>query len=605
MEDRRLKRCLAPAILAAPIDRPVGASMHTIRLLTAFLFCLVFLGCGGAETTPESDQSSEMTIAWGQFVDSFIEGYFKAHPAFAVGQGRHEYDGQLPDWSREGIENEIARLAALRLEAEGFGDDVLDDLARYQRDYLISRIDRDLFWLDKAGWPFKNPAFYFDWMADSLDPSPYVTLSYAPPAQRLEAVTRYLQNVPQAAEQIRANLATPMPRTYVELGIASFGGLADYFVGDLVKAFADVEDAALQEAFAAAREPAREAMQGLRTWLEGERESATDDFALGPEMFRQMIRETEGVDIDLGELEAIGRADLARNTAALESACEAFAPGAGIRECFAKMADNKPAQGAVQAARDQLAGLKAHVVQQDLVSIPSGEECQVRESPPYARSNFAYINIPGPYEQGQPSIYFIAPPDPSWSEEVQRSYLPAEADLLFTSVHEVWPGHFLQFLHAKQSDWIFGRLFVGYGFAEGWAHYTEEMMWESGLDAGNAETHIGQLSNALLRNIRFLSTLGLHTQGMTVEDSQELFMEAGFQSEGTARQQAARGTYDPAYLNYTMGKLLIRRLREDWTKDRGGRSAWKEFHDAFLSYGGPPVPQVRAQMLGGQPEAIF
>lgn len=537
---------------------------------------------------------------WDSFVDAFIEDYFEAHPPFAVVQGRHEYDGVLPDWSRAGVRAEVRRLERLRREAQAFTDAQLDDVQRFQRAYLTSRIDRDLFWLDHAQWPFRNPAFYFDWALDSLDPSPYVTLTYAPPAQRMQAVTRYLRAIPRAARQIRENLATPMPSTYVEYGIDSFGGLADYFGNELAQAFAEVEDVELVEAFETARQPAIAAMDGLRTWLEGERAAATDDFALGRELFRRMVHDTEGVDMPLDQLEQMGHADLARNTAALRSACEAFAPGQDVRTCFARMAANKPDGGVVVAARRQLAGLKAHVLKEDLVSVPSDEQAQVREAPPFARSNFAYISIPGPYETGQPSIYYIAPPDPAWSEEVQRGYIPGEADLRFTSVHEVWPGHFLNFLHANRSPWAFGRVFVGYAYAEGWAHYTEEMMWETGLGGGDPETHIGQLSNALLRNCRFLSAIGLHTGTMTVAESQSLFREECHQDEGTARQQAARGTYDPAYLNYTLGKLLIRQLRQDWSAGRGGRRAWKAFHDRFLSYGGPPIPLVRTQMLADE-----
>jgi uncharacterized protein (DUF885 family) len=173
---------------------------------------------------------------------------------------------------------------------------------------------------------------------------------------------------------------------------------------------------------------------------------------------------------------------------------------------------------------------------------------------------------------------------------------------VFTSVHEVFPGHFLQFLHSNRSPSIFGRVFVGYAFAEGWAHYAEEMMWEAGLGAGDPATHVGQLSNALVRNCRFLSAIRLHTAGMTQAQSETLFKEQCYQGEGTAKQQAARGTYDPAYLNYTMGKLMIRKLRTDWIAekagDKAGEKAWKQFHDTFLSFGGPPVPLVRRAMLG-------
>ncbi|MGZ8345170.1 MAG: DUF885 family protein, partial [Allosphingosinicella sp.] len=230
---------------------------------------------------------------------------------------------------------------------------------------------------------------------------------------------------------------------------------------------------------------------------------------------------------------------------------------------------------------------------------------QVEESPPYNRQNFAYIDIPGPYERGLPSVYYIAPPDPSWPAEVQAGFVQGEAALLFTSVHEVWPGHFLNFLHSNRSPFTFGRVFVGYAFAEGFAHYTEEMMWDAGLRNGDLETHVGQISNALLRDCRYLSAIGMHTGRMTQEQSRRLFLDQCYQDEGNARQQSARGTYDPAYLNYTMGKLLIRRLRDDWTGTRGGRAAWKAFHDKFLSYGGPPVPLVRAQMMGGSAKAVF
>jgi uncharacterized protein (DUF885 family) len=221
----------------------------------------------------------------------------------------------------------------------------------------------------------------------------------------------------------------------------------------------------------------------------------------------------------------------------------------------------------------------------------------VEESLPYMRWNAAYINIPGPYEKNLPSVYYIAPPDPNWSQKEQVEYIPGTSDLLFISVHEVWPGHFLQYLHSNRSKSKFGQVFVGYAFAEGWAHYTEELMWDAGLGAGSPEIHIGQLLNALLRNVRFLSAIGLHTGKMTVVESERMFREVGFQDSANARQQAARGTFDPAYLNYTMGKLMIRKLRDDWCADRGGQEAWKEFHDKFLGFGGPPISLVRKELL--------
>jgi uncharacterized protein (DUF885 family) len=197
-----------------------------------------------------------------------------------------------------------------------------------------------------------------------------------------------------------------------------------------------------------------------------------------------------------------------------------------------------------------------------------------------------------------PSTYYIAPPDPDWSEEDQLDYLPGETDLLGISVHEVWPGHFLQYLHSNRTENNVGRHFGAYTFSEGWAHYTEQMMVDAGLGDGDPEVRIGQLLNALRRNIRYMSAIGLHAEGMTVEESQAMFEEKAFMDFGNATQQAYRGTYDPGYLNYTLGKLMINKLRKDWTTGKGGREAWGKFHDQFLSYGRPPIPLIRKQMLG-------
>ncbi len=591
-----------------PLSKP---SRHApwLPFLLVLIIALLGVACQPADESASAPATADASSAqpltgdglpspeWVGFVDRFIEDYLTAHPHFAVVAGRHEFDGQLPDWSASGIQREIDRLHALRDETVQFGADELGENGQYQRDYLLAVTDRALFWLEKAEWPFVNPAFYFDWMADSLDPSPYVSLNYAPLAERLQSYTRYARNLPLALQQIRENLRMPMARTRLEYGIASFGGLAEYFANDVPGVFAAVEDQALQAEFAEANAAAIAAMTELTDWLKSNRSSSTEDYALGPELFQQMIYDTERVDVSLQELEAMGRDDMRRNQIALGEACAEFAPGETIRACFSRMASRKPPGGAVETARLQLAETKAFLIEQDLVSIPGDEEALVAESPPYARSNSAYINIPGPYEKNQPSVYYISPPDPSWSEEVQQAYIPGESDLLFTSVHEVWPGHFLNFVHANRAEWQFGRVFVSYAFGEGWAHYTEEMMLDAGLRGASPETRIGQLSNALLRNARFLSAIGLHTQGMSVAESEKLFIDEAYQDEGTARQQAARGTYDPAYLNYTLGKLMIRQLRDDWTRTRGGRDAWREFHDTFLSFGGPPIPLVRAQMM--------
>jgi len=318
------------------------------------------------------------------------------------------------------------------------------------------------------------------------------------------------------------------------------------------------------------------------------------------------VAQTERVDVPVDQIEAAGRADLDRNTAALKAECATYAPKQSLQQCVAKVVAHKPKDGAVAAAREQLVMLKDFVVKNNVVSIPSTEDAMVAEAPPYNRSNAAFIQVPGPYDHGVASVYNIAPPDPKWSKAEQAAYIPSEATLLATSVHEVWPGHFLQFLHSNANPSKLEALWVGYAYAEGWAHYCEEMMIEKGLAKGDPEKHIGQLIDALLRDVRLLSSIGLHTHGMTVAQSEKMFREQAFQDPGNARQQAARGTYDPAYLNYTLGKLMIRKLRTDWVAKHAAAGAasaddqalWHDFHDQFLSYGGPPIPLLRKEMLG-------
>lgn len=476
------------------------------------LLCLALSSAGCSVSTSHSDE-------WDSFVDTFLEDYFVAHPSYAVYQGRHEFDGQLPDWSREGIDREIHRLETERKLALEIRS--LDGQQSFERDYLISRIDRDLFWMKEARWPFRNPTFYFDWMSDNLDPNTYISRPYADSDVRMAAFTKYARAVPGAVDQIKANLEMPLPVTYIDFGVAGFGGLASYYESDVPQAFSDVTDPELLVDFKAALGPAISAMHSLTEWLESNRATATDDFAIGIELFAKMVQMTEGIDVPIGDLEAIERTDMDRNLAALKDACSVFAPGKSLSQCVDKEAASKPEGGAVVGARNQLGSLRAFIADQNLVTIPGSEQALVEEAPPYMRSNSAYIDIPGPYETGLPSVYYISPPDPSWSPEDQLAYIPGQADLMFTSVHEVWPGHFLNFLHANRSTSRFGQVFVGYAFGEGWAHYAEEMMWEAGYSDGDPEIHIGQLLNALLRNARFLSTIGLHTQGMTVAESEE------------------------------------------------------------------------------------
>ena len=574
-------------------------------LLTLMLLAQAMAACQRAPLSvpaaPPAPAPPAASNGWASFRDDFLTTYFKMDPPLAVSAGRHEFDGELPDWSAAGIARQIRTLHAERERALTFKDAALSAGERFERDSLVARVDGDLFWLETAEAPFRNPAYY----VDGLDPGAYLTRNYAPLEERMRAYMKYEHAVVAAVPQIKATLRLPLARPLLERGLSASKGFADFYHQKGAAAFADVADPALQAQFREINAAAEAAMRDLSAWFVANHNTATADFALGPEKFTQMLSATERVTTPLPQLEAAGRADFERNRAALRAACTTFLPRQSVRACVDKVAQHKPQGGAVAAAREQLKELREFIEAQGVVSIPGSDPVQVDEAPPYNRDNFAYIDIPGPYEKGLPSVFYIAPADPSWPRQEQRDYLPGRADLLFTSVHEVWPGHFLQFLHSNRFGSMVNRVFVGYAYAEGWAHYGEEMMWEEGLGNGDPETHIGQLLNALLRNVRFMSSIGMHTQGMKLSESERLFRDEAYADVAGARQAAARGAYDPGYLNYTMGKLMIRKLREDWTRTRGGEAVWRDFHDRFLSYGGPPIPMVRAAMLGNDAGALF
>jgi len=458
--------------------------------------------------------------------------------------------------------------------------------------------------MEKAREPFTNPYWYLG----SIDPDVYLSRDYAPLDQRMRAYIDYARAIPKVAADIGANLRGPLPRSYVELAVAIFGGFADFYQKDVGKIFERVQDPELQKQLAEADAGAAQAMAALKKQFVAERKTANERFAWGKELYQSMLLDTEQVSLPVEQIEALGRADLERNLAALKAECDGYLPGGSLKDCVAKEAADRPQGGVVSAAQAQLVVLKNFVQQHNLVTIPSTMDARVAEAPPYNRGNFAFIQVPGPFDHEVASVYNIAPPNPAWTPAEQAAYVPGKAALAFVSAHEVWPGHFLQFLHSNANPSKVESLWVGYAFAEGWAHYCEEMMIEAGFGKGDPAMHIGQLQMALLRDVRLLSSIGLHTHGMTQAESEKMFRESAFADAGNARQQAARGTYDPYYLNYTLGKLMIRKLRADWVaKMTGGRPTpggdaelklWHDFHDKFLSYGGPPIPMLRAELLG-------
>jgi len=529
---------------------------------------------------------------WDHYVDQFVAKYFELNPGQAVNAGLHQYDGVLPDLSADAVAAQLAWLKQERDRLVAWDLTKAPETSRFERDYLLFAIDRVRFQLEVSEFLYTNPTLY----GGIIGPDVYLTREYAPLPDRMRAFIKYEKALPAFLATMRSNLRTPLARPRLEVAKGIFDGYVTFFRDTVPGLFVSVDDAALQNELKESNATAIGAFSEARDWLTAQLDSATNDYALGADRFLQMLRMSEGVEITLDELRAAGKHDLDRNLDALKTACGQYAQGETVDACVRKMKASKPADGPVAAAERQLPMLRQFIIDHDIVTIPSDEIAQVGEAPPYRRFNAAYIQVPGPYEHGLPSIYYIAPPDPTWSEADQKAYIPSEDDLLFISSHEVWPGHFLQNLYSNQTR--LGNVFGATTYSEGWAHYCEEMMWDAGLGNGDPGAHIGQIVNALLRDVRFISAIGLHAEGMTVEQSQQLFETQAYQDRGNAQQQARRGTFDPGYLSYTLGKLMIMKLRADWTAGHGGTLELRAFHDKFLSYGEPPIPLVRGYMLG-------
>jgi len=566
----------------------------------AFAIAIV-AGCGGstaqpsggaappAVPTPDADFQRRAEQLYWEHLD------FRPHAAIQLGY--HRYDGRVPDRSKEAIAAEVDRLRAAKQWLESVDPSTLSAASQLDRDVLLAEVRRQLFDLVDLRRPFRQPFYY---MLFDFSLAPYIDRDYAPLEQRARGLLQACRAAPAYYRQMIDNLDPVLSKPAIQGGLMMTSGSIAFVDGSVRAAAREVPDEQLRADLDGCLTELVAALGKVKAELGARAATATDEFAIGEEMFLRMLSETQGFDIGLDELERIGRADLERNLAAIEAAAHAIDPDRDVREVIEEVANDKPDPGAVlDEAERQMNEMRAFVAEQQIASVPGDDVAEVRASPPYRRGNFASLSSAGPFEErALPSFYYISPPDPSWSQADQRAYLLGRSDLLFVTIHEVWPGHFLQGRHIDAYGSRYVKSFETYSTSEGWAHYVEEMMWDAGVGAGDPRVHIGELKNALLRNVRFLVAIGMHARGMTVEEATAMFRDKAFADPQNARQQALRGTGDPMYLSYTLGKLAIVKLREDWKRAQGDRYSLKAFHDAFLRYGEAPLPAIRRYMLG-------
>lgn len=551
-----------------------------------------------SQTTQRNELENLITL--------YMKQFYKSNPGAASYLGLHEYDGKVADVSKAAIEAYCVHLRDLRTRAEALPTEGESKEDRFDRLLFIRTIDSELFSYTEMRDPETSLMFY----TNLLDVSNYVKRNYAPLEQRLGAVIEHLEQIPRVADTAKQNLQAQLAKPGLETGITMFEGMVSYYEGDVTAEFEKAANPNLTTRFVATRDQAVAALQDLISWLKAERlPNATDNVAIGKHKYERMLTVGEMVDLPVEKVLEVGERNLAENLQQVHEICAKLRPGEPVQAVFAEMVKNHPTPEAlVPETREKLEAIRQFLIDHDIVSVPSEVRCGVTETPPFLRWAFAFMDAPGPFEAvATEAYYYLTPVEPHWSEQQKEEWLTKfdYYTLQAVNVHEAYPGHYLHFLHTKLVPSKFRQAIWAYSFVEGWAHYTEQMMFEEGFEAEDPRYRLAQLAEALLRNSRYVVAIKMHTQNMTLDEATRFIMENAFMEYTPAHAEAVRGTFDPGYLNYTLGKLLLLKLREDYKAEKGASFNLREFHDKVLAYGAPPVPLLRSMLLENDNGAIL
>jgi uncharacterized protein (DUF885 family) len=539
--------------------------------------------------------ATESTDRLSALEKEIVDHLFVARPTMAAYLGLHQYDGLLPDLS-PGSTGRWSATAKRLLQQ--LGEIAESDLAlprRLDRSVLRLLLEGSLFDLEELRDLDRNPMSYL--MQPEL--TNYIARDYAPVADRVASIVRILSSVPSLLETAKARLERVLPKPFVTLSIQIASGLPAHF--EEAESFAGTGSASLWREVRVAREEADAAVRSFAEWLRTERlPLAKDDFALGPERFQRLLWVREGLTMPVWEVLRRGRADLKRNQERLAEI--ARGKGVSVDRLVAGLEDQHPApKELLPLARRLTDEIREFVRTEDLVTIPEPEACHVRETPAWARDLWtAAMSSPGPFEKPVDGIYWVTSVDPAWSPAQAEEWMRTlnHAMLKNTTVHEVWPGHYLQSLHfRKTSQSLARKVWFSYSFVEGWAHYCEQLAVESGFDGRSESAEVIQLHDALLRDCRLIASIGMHTQGMSVADATRLLRTEAHLEQVHAEREAIRGTYNPEYFCYTLGKLAILDVRSKYLATKF-HSSLKTFHDTLLGFGNPPIGFLEPLLAG-------
>jgi uncharacterized protein (DUF885 family) len=559
-----------------------------------------------AEPTPLPDQAFQKTA------DEYIHGYLAWRPQTGTALGLHRYDGRLTDYSRESIAAELARLKAAEGALNALATNRLSNAAFYDYRILRASIQREIFAFEQLKVYTRNPMTY----ASVLDVSVYIKRDFAPLEDRVRSIIGILGNASNVTAAARANLESPLPRPQIETAIEQANGIADFLQRDLVEALKSVTNQVLMAEFRAVNERAIDAMRAYARFLKDEKlPRATDDFALGRKKYSEMLRYGELITLSPEKILEIGLRELARQQTAFSNAAKIIDPAKTPNEVFKAIQQDHPTvQSLIPDTAKDMDVIRTFVINRQIVTIPSSVPAIVAETPQFLRAtSFASMDTPGPFEtNATQAYYYVTPAETNWPPKQQEEWLTAfnyfTTDVV--SIHEAYPGHYVQFLCLNASPATpLEKIFNSYAFVEGWAHYCEQMMLDEGFGASRtahprpeavaraAKFRLAQADEALLRVCRLCVSIKMHCHGMTIEQATKFFQQNCYYEEKPARQEAIRGTFDPEYLYYTVGKLEFLKLREDYRQQEGEKFSLKAFHDEALRYGAPPIRLLRERLL--------
>jgi uncharacterized protein (DUF885 family) len=550
--------------------------------------------------TREPPRSISSDTQFEAVAHSYLDDLYQRQPTRATFLGIHQYDDRLEDYSRDAVAREIESARDFRSQVAAIPSDALSSIHQLDREQLLHAIDSRVLTLETIRPWAKDPDSYSSGVTNTA----YIMIKrrFAPPDVRLRHLVARERAMITALGEARKNIDNP-PRAYSDIAIEQIDGNRRFFETAVRSAFPEVSDSALLAEFTRANDAVVAALADYKKWLQQDvLKRSTGEFAIGEDTYRKKLAADEMIETPLDELLAVGTADLRKNQQAFAATARLIDPSHTPMEVLSRIQAEHPAPAQLlSTTQAELDSLARFMTARQIITIPDAPPARVEETPPFLRATVtATMDTPGPFETvGTEAYYEMTLPAADASaadilDSMKQWYYPAITNV---SVHEVWPGHYLQFLYARRLPSDIRKVFGAASNSEGWAHYCEQMVLDEGFHADDPRFRLAQLQDALLRDVRLIVGIRMHTKGMTLAEAEEFFITGGYQPRTVARAESKRATSDPTFGYYTLGKLMILKLRDDYKARMGPRYSLHDFHDTFISLGQLPLPLIRKAML--------